>query len=155
MSIDCPYTSLMIGCDLNIPSQHLGDEVVDEVLAVSPVSSTLDGVALADETSTGWGKLEGPEECGNEGNRGGEMLIASKWAFKQVLFKVCYVHRISLDVLPRESRSSILIYNEEQDLSNTMSIEIISSMLGNHNRGFSRKQTLTCLGFGLRIRSFI
>ena len=62
MSIDCPYTSLMIGCDLNIPSQHLGDEVVDEVLAVSPVSSTLDGVALADETSTGWGKLEGPEE---------------------------------------------------------------------------------------------
>ncbi len=50
----------MIGCDLNIPSQHLGDEVVDEVLAVSPVSSTLDGVALADETSTGWGKLEGP-----------------------------------------------------------------------------------------------
>lgn len=43
-------------------SQHLADEVVDEVFTVAPVSASLDGMALADKSSTGRLELEGPEE---------------------------------------------------------------------------------------------
>lgn len=43
-------------------SQHLADEVVDEVFTVAPVSASLDGMALADESSTGRLELEWPEE---------------------------------------------------------------------------------------------
>lgn len=41
-------------------SEHLKDEVVDELLTVAPVAAPLDGVPLRDETSTGWGELEWP-----------------------------------------------------------------------------------------------
>lgn len=43
-------------------SEHLKDEVVDELLAVAPVAATLDGVPLRDEPSAGWVQLEGPQE---------------------------------------------------------------------------------------------
>ena len=43
-------------------SQHLVDELVDVLLSVSPVSTSLEGVSLGSEASSGGSQLEGPEE---------------------------------------------------------------------------------------------
>ncbi len=43
-------------------SDHAKDQVVDELFSVTPVSSSLEGVSLVRETSSGSSELEGPQE---------------------------------------------------------------------------------------------
>jgi hypothetical protein len=45
-----------------VRSQHLGDELVDVLLSVAPVSASLEGVSLGGESSAGASEFEGPEE---------------------------------------------------------------------------------------------
>ena len=43
-------------------SKHSLDEVVDKVLSVSPISSSLEGMPLLGESSSGTSQFEGPQE---------------------------------------------------------------------------------------------
>lgn len=43
-------------------SDHAADEVVDEVLSVTPVTSSLEWVPLLGESTSGTSELEGPDE---------------------------------------------------------------------------------------------
>jgi hypothetical protein len=50
------------GFKYRMRSKHVADELIDVLLSVSPISSSLEGVSLVGESASGGSELEGPEE---------------------------------------------------------------------------------------------